>query len=414
MTQRRSGQCGSGKEASRGFSGKGGFSRRPIPRRRVAAACALLAAALVSAGGGALFGMCGPFADVAADSFCPFVLEIFALGITSGTTPTTYAPGDPVTRLQMAAFLSRTVDGVLKRSSRRSVSEQFWTPQSAGAVSSITIGTDAGLIACDGADVWVSSPFDGAVARVRASDGRLLETWTGAGIAGAVLAAMDGVFITGVLSPGQLYRIRASQAPGAVTTVSSSLGSYPAGIAFDGGRIWTTNQGPPGSVSIVLPGTFLPWTATTVTAGFSTPFGILYDGSSVWVEDDGVLLRLNASGAILQTVTVGPGSGFPAFDGMNIWVPNYAGASVSVVRASSGAVLATLTGSGRPSGAAFDGQRVLVTNDTADSVSLWRAADLTPLGTSSVGTSLQRPWGVCSDGQNFWVAMRFTGKLTRF
>jgi len=41
--------------------------------------------------------------------FCPFVLEIFYLGITTGTTPTTYDPSSTVTRLQMAAFLSRTV-----------------------------------------------------------------------------------------------------------------------------------------------------------------------------------------------------------------------------------------------------------------------------------------------------------------
>ncbi|HKA35605.1 MAG TPA: S-layer homology domain-containing protein [Thermoanaerobaculia bacterium] len=62
----------------------------------------------------ALLGACGPFTDVAADVFCPFVLEIFYLGITTGTTATTYDPSSNVSRLQMAAFLSRTVDGVLR------------------------------------------------------------------------------------------------------------------------------------------------------------------------------------------------------------------------------------------------------------------------------------------------------------
>src|SRR5262249_46330915 len=66
-----------------------------------------------------LTGVCGPFTDVAADVFCPFVLEIFCLGITTGTSPTTYDPTSDVTRLQMAAFLSRTVDTTLKRGSRR-------------------------------------------------------------------------------------------------------------------------------------------------------------------------------------------------------------------------------------------------------------------------------------------------------
>ena len=76
-------------------------------------------AALLSGASQRLFGTCGPFTDVAADAFCPFVLEIFYLGITTGTSPTTYDPTANVSRLQMAAFLSRTVDGVLKRGSRR-------------------------------------------------------------------------------------------------------------------------------------------------------------------------------------------------------------------------------------------------------------------------------------------------------
>ena len=115
----------------------------------------------VLAAGGALFagaaapllGTCGPFTDVAADAFCPFVLEIFTLGITTGTTPTTYDPAGNVTRLQMAAFLSRTVDGVVRRGSRRAALNQFWTGQhrrfpgdvdrrDGGLVRSVGVGAD--------------------------------------------------------------------------------------------------------------------------------------------------------------------------------------------------------------------------------------------------------------------------------
>src|SRR5262249_10885255 len=67
------------------------------------------AAALLVGVGGAMLGICGPFLDVAADPFCPYVLEIFTLGITTGTTPTTYDPAGIVNRLQMATFVSRTV-----------------------------------------------------------------------------------------------------------------------------------------------------------------------------------------------------------------------------------------------------------------------------------------------------------------
>ena len=56
------------------------------------------------------------------------------------------------------------------------------------------------------------------------------------------------------------------------------------------------------------------------------------------------------------------------------------------MRASSGAVLATLTGNGmnKPVQAAFDGQRVLVTSNLAG-VSLWKAADMTEVGSFSIG-----------------------------
>src|SRR5512144_2010347 len=85
-------------------------------RRSSAARLAVAAAGAVLAGGASLLlGACGPFTDVTDAGFCPFVLEIFTLGITTGVTPTTYDPGAPVSRLQMAAFLSRTADSLVQR-----------------------------------------------------------------------------------------------------------------------------------------------------------------------------------------------------------------------------------------------------------------------------------------------------------
>ena len=176
--------------------------------------------------------------------------------------------------------------------------------------------------------------------------------------------------------------------------------------------MWTANQS--SSVSIVTPGASLPWTVTTVTAAaFNTPTGILHDGSNIWITDivANRLFKLDDSGAILQTVTVGVNPIFPTFDGTNIWVPNEGG-TVSVVRASTGAVLATLTGNGLlgPLGSAFDGQRVLVTNFSGNSVSLWRAADLSPLGSFATGASTN-PIGACSDGLYFWITLQGVNQL---
>jgi len=377
-------------------------------------ACALSAGLLGASS--ALLGVCGPFTDVAADAFCPFVLELFTLGITTGTTPTTYDPTSSVTRLQMAAFLSRSVDGVLKRGSRRAALDQFWTTQNASVLGLTTVGTIPYLLKSDGTDVWVANNASGTVSRVHGADGRLLETWTGATSAYGVLVAMQRVFVTGgFTSPGNLYRIDPGQPAGAVTTLASTLGNFPYGVAFDGARIWTANQG--GSVSIVTPGATIPWTVTTVTTG-SGPAGALFDGANIWVTDQtlGSLLKLDSAGAVLQTVTLSIGASYPAFDGANIWVPIYGFNSVSVVRASNGAVLQTLTGNGlqNPHAAAFDGQRVLVANNTnPGSVSLFKAADLSPLGSFPTGSGTI-PFGACSDGINFWITLTVPGRLAQF
>src|SRR5215813_7164217 len=375
----------------------------------------LFVAFAVWLGGGtsALFGDCGPFTDVT--TFCSNVLEVFYLGITTGTTATTYDPTSNVSRLQMAIFLSRSADRLLQRGSRRAALKVFWTPQNDAVLGKTLIGGTPTLVESDGADLWVSN-FGGTVSRVRGSDGKLLETWTGAANAAGVAIVTGHVIVTGFATPGKLYQIDPTQSAGAVTTVATNLGSGPWGAAFDGSRIWTANFG--GSVSIATPAAAPPWSVSTITTGFSKLRGVLYDGANVWATDEmaGTLLKLDGAGAILQTVTVGSSPWIPVFDGTNIWVPNRASSSVSIVRASGGALLATLTGNGlaAPEVAAFDGQRILVTNNAGDSVSLWKAADLTPLGSFGAG-QFSGPEGACSDGVNFWVTQSNVGsRLVRF
>jgi hypothetical protein len=235
-----------------------------------------------------------------------------------------------------------------------------------------------------------------------------------------VLAAKGRIFVSGYANPGFLYSIDPSQ-PASALTPLTTLGTFPHGIAFDGSRIWTANQGidqifGTGSVSIV---TLNPLSVTNVTMDFTSPIGIVYDGANMWVTDIGTvpgkLFKLDSSGAIIQTVTVGTNPWFPVFDGTNIWVPNNGSGSVTVVRASTGTVLATLTGNflTSPNTAAFDGERILVTNLNGNSVSLWNASDLSPLVGILTDSSIG-PYGACSDGLNFWVTLQGTGQLARF
>ena len=388
---------------------------RRTARPRLLRAVATLAGAALLGGSASLFGLCGAFVDVTDAVFCPFVLEIFTLGITTGTTATTFSPSDPVTRLQMAAFLSRAVDRSAQRVSRRTALGRFWTPKQAGDLGLTTVGIAPNAVHWDGKDLWVPSRTASSVYRVRASDGRLLETWTGAPFANDAVIAMGKVFVDGYrAAPGYLSRIDPSAAVGAATIVASNLGDGADGIAFDGTRIWTANQG--ASVSIVTPGASIPWSVTTVTIG-AAPTGILFDGAVMWVTDytNGNLLKLNTSAAVLQTIPVGAGAAFLASDGANLWVPLNGGAATAVVRASNGTILTTLTGNGQsfPNTAAFDGERILVTNADGNSVSLWKAADLTPLGSLQTGASTY-PAGACSDGINFWITFVSSGQLARF
>src|SRR5215510_12037114 len=166
--------------------------RSLLPARRVFGRILFSATALLGGVGGALLGICGPFTDVAADAFCPFVLEIFYLGITTGTTATTYDPTANVTRLQMAAFLARTVDRTLQRGSRRAALNQFWKTETNAGFALTTVGSSPQYPSSDGEDVWVGS--NSGISRVHGSDRKLLQTWTGTTDAAATLSAMGRIF----------------------------------------------------------------------------------------------------------------------------------------------------------------------------------------------------------------------------
>jgi hypothetical protein len=369
-------------------------------------------------------GSCGgatttlPFTDVQGNVFFCQIAAAYFSGLANGTSATTYSPSQNVTREQMAAFITRTMDQSLKRGSQRAVAKKWFTPQDVNSLTLTNVGDLPHQVVFDGTDVWVANFTSGTVMRIRTSDGKLLDTWTGATNALGVVAAMGRIFITGQTNPGSLYMIDPTQPAGVVTTVSSGMGNQPQGIAFDGSRIWTANLS--GSVSIV---SLNPTTVTMVSTGFFQPYGILYDGAAVWVTDGNKLHKLNSDGSIAQTIDVGNNPLYPVFDGTNIWVPNFNSNSITVVRVkdaqgnplTSAFELTTLTGNGlnKSFTAAFDGERILVTNLFDNSISLWKAADLTPLGSFSTGAGTN-PYGACSDGLNFWITLQGTNKLARF
>src|SRR5689334_24039513 len=91
-------------------------------------------------------GTCGgvtitlPFNDVMASPFFCQIAAAYFSGLTNGTTATTYSPTDTVTREQMAAFISRTMDQSLKRGSKRAVAKKWWTPQGVNNLTLTNVG----------------------------------------------------------------------------------------------------------------------------------------------------------------------------------------------------------------------------------------------------------------------------------
>jgi hypothetical protein len=122
-----------------------------------------------------------PFTDVAGGSifFCSIASAYF-LGLTNGTSPTTYSPADPVPREQMAAIITRTHDSALRRGSRRAALNQWWIPTASHGIPTTLVGESPQAVQSDGADLWVANQFSFTVSRVPASDGKLLGTWTNA------------------------------------------------------------------------------------------------------------------------------------------------------------------------------------------------------------------------------------------
>jgi hypothetical protein len=359
-----------------------------------------------------------PFTDVAGSPFFCQIATAYFSGLTSGTGATTYSPNDFVTREQMAAFTTRTLDQALLRGSRRAALKRFSTPKTNNGLDFVIVGngteqTPIFGIESDGEDIWSSDLWSGSVKRLHASDGKLLGVWTGVPTAWGLCVADGKIYTASATTPGQLSVINPKLAPGPVTVGANNLGGKTQYLAYDGEYMWTADYS--GSVSQVNIHASMPWPVSIFSAGFSHPNGILYDGNNIWITDagDDTLKKLDPiDGSVIQTVPVGDNPHSPVFDGANIWVPNFSSNSITVVRASSGVVLATLTGNGldKPAMAAFDGERILVTNTGNPALSLWKAASLAPLHTFHTNPE---PFAVCSDGLNFWIAFD-RGRLARF
>jgi hypothetical protein len=102
---------------------------------------------------------------------------------------------------------------------------------------------------------------------------------------------------------------------------------------------------------------------------------LVFDAANIWVANSGgggghTVTKLRASdGARLGAFRVGTNPFGVAFDGADIWAPNYSDNSVTKLRASDGATLGTFAVGRGPFGVAFDGANIWVTNANSNTVS---------------------------------------------
>jgi hypothetical protein len=99
---------------------------------------------------------------------------------------------------------------------------------------------------------------------------------------------------------------------------------------------------------------------------------------------------LNAANASLsqwysQAFPAGNGPNGVAFDGCNVWVTDWNGATVTKPRAGTGAVLGTYAVGTNPVAAAFDGSNIWVVNQDSNSVTKLLASTGGLLGTYAAG-----------------------------
>jgi hypothetical protein len=238
-------------------------------------------------------GSCGgatttlPFTDVQGNIFFCQIAAAYFSGLTAGTSATTYSPADNVNREQMAAFTTRTLDQSLRRGSRRAVAKKWWTPQNGNSLGLTDVQTAPEAVEFDGTDLWVINRVSDTVSRVRASDGKLLETWTGATQPEALLVAFGRIYVTDSgAGGGRIFVIDPTQPAGAMTLFASNLAFGVNEITTDGAFLWVAcggvpEQGPAGLCKVDI----VSGAVTTFTSGFSSPSVILYDGASIWVSD---------------------------------------------------------------------------------------------------------------------------------
>jgi len=291
-------------------------------RTRLAVVAGLFCVATLVGGATTSFlSSCGPFSDVSS-LVCNAVVKIYFLGITAGTTPTTFSEGDAVTRGQMALFLGRTYDQIKRTENpvrlamglvNMPYNGNFLEVMSNPAVTNQPIG-----FATDGFLDYVAGQGNNKIGIYYASNGTYIASYTTTDVNNRMVC--DGTYLYITSKYGTTVKRIALSTGTVQEPYFTGLPSGTGDLALAGGQIAVaTGSG----VSINDPHV---GTMTNVNLGGSA-YGVVYDGAFIWASGGSAgnkLYKIDLAGAIQPGYPVtldGPVNYYMGNDGQNLWIP---------------------------------------------------------------------------------------------
>ena len=238
-----------------------------------------------------------------------------------------------------------------------------------------------------------ASSFDSGTSAV-AQDFRWVAEPVGSNTA-SPSATLNLQYASGGAAPAETGLTINSQGVMTFASGQTSAGTAP------GGGVAAGPNGPVNPMQIALK----KWYSNISELGFfvgNQPSDVVFDGANIWVANfaDGTVTKLQANdGKVLGTFAAGTNPAHLAFDGANIWV-TASQTGLIKLRASDGASLKTIS-TFDAEGVVFDGIYIWVANYANGTVTRYVALNGTNGGTFTVGNL---PYALTSDGVNIWVA----------
>jgi DNA-binding beta-propeller fold protein YncE len=264
-----------------------------------------------------------------------------------------------------------------------------------------SVGSQPYGIAFDGQNLWTANFAEGTVSKLRATDGKVLNTVAVGRAPVGIVFDGNNIWVTNG-GDGTVSKVRTRDGK---VLGTFSVGRQPWWPALDGENVWVPNY---------LDGTVTKLRASdgknlgSFATGTGGAIAAAFDGSCVWVATyANRVVKLKEDGSIAGTYTVGHQPLGIVFGGAYIWVANQGGSSISKLRVSDGAIVGTFNVPLGPYELAFDGVHLWVTGEI-EVVEL-RVADGVVVGKYPIGGTT----GIALDGENVWVAVTGLSKLLR-